>query len=54
MVEGGLSLARQRGVQGGVLGTRTRPTPPPPVCLDSEAFCWKAERDRNDDTELRA
>ena len=26
-VEGNLSLAGQRGVQGGVLGTRTRPTP---------------------------
>ena len=27
MAEGNLSLAGQRGVQGGVLGTRTRPTP---------------------------
>ena len=54
MVEGGLEPCQAEGCSGRSVGDQDSPHPPPPVCLESEAFCWKAERDRNEDIELRA
>ena len=53
MVEGNLSLAGQRGVQGGVLGTRTRPTPHL-LFVSSQRIFAGSQRESTVKTELRA